>query len=181
MNDNLSPSDIAAVVGNTDRNANPYYGAGFGDGAWIWFILILAFMSGGWGGFGGANNGAYEFPWLITGQQGINNNTNAGFDTLNLSNQVNGVRDGVYGISNQLCNSTASVVQALNTGFANAETSDNARQTANMQQAFNNQLSTLQGFNGVTSQLAQCLKKISKKAKEIFNLTSYKTVGTLVV
>lgn len=50
MNDNLSPSDIAAVVGNTDRNyAYPYpmYGNGFGNGfggdsGWLWLIVILA-------------------------------------------------------------------------------------------------------------------------------------------
>ena len=84
------------------------------------------------------------------------NNTNNGFDTLHLSNQIEGVRDGVYGISNQLCNSTADVVSAVNNGFSNAEISANSRQIANMQQAFNNQIATLQGFNGVTSQLADC-------------------------
>lgn len=57
MNDNgMSPADVAAVVGNTDRNngfgyAYPVfpYGGGFGgnsgfgtDGGWLWIILILA-------------------------------------------------------------------------------------------------------------------------------------------
>jgi len=50
MNENMSPADVAAVVGNTDRNFGypyPVYGGGFGngfgaDGSWIWFILILA-------------------------------------------------------------------------------------------------------------------------------------------
>lgn len=65
MNDNMSPADVAAVVGNTDRNngfAYPVYpyGGGFGnsgfgnDGSWIWIILILALL----GGFNG--NGRYE-------------------------------------------------------------------------------------------------------------------------
>ena len=83
-------------------------------------------------------------------------NTNNGFDTLHLSNQIEGVRDGIYGLSNQLCNCCADMNQTVSSGFANAETSANARQIANMQQSFNNQLATLQGFNDVSSQLANC-------------------------
>ena len=53
MNDNgMSPADVAAVVGNTDRNIVYPYGGGFGsnsgfggDGGWFWLILILAMMS----------------------------------------------------------------------------------------------------------------------------------------
>ena len=83
-------------------------------------------------------------------------NTNDGFNSLHLSNQIEGVRDGVYGISNQLCNSTADIVSSVNNGFANAEIAENSRQMANMQQAFNNQIATLQGFNGLSSQFADC-------------------------
>ena len=168
MGENMSPADIAAVVGNTDRNngfAYPVYmnggngfgNSGFGDGSWIWLILILALFggfNGGYGnggfGFGGFNN---EYAWLSNGQKEIVANTNNGFDTLHLSNQIEGVRDGIYGLSNQLCNCCADMNQTVNAGFANAETSANARQMANMQQAFNNQIATLQGFNGVTSEL----------------------------
>ena len=84
------------------------------------------------------------------------NNTNNGFDTLHLSNQIEGVRDGVYGISNQLCNSTADVVSAVNNGFSNAEIANNSRQFANMQQAFNSQIATLQGFNNLGSRFDDC-------------------------
>ena len=84
------------------------------------------------------------------------NNTNNGFDTLHLSNQIEGVRDGVYGLSNQLCNSTADVVSAVNNGFSNAEIANNSRQIANMQQAFNSQIATLQGFNNLGSRFDDC-------------------------
>lgn len=142
-------------------NNNDSFG---GDGAWIILFLILA-MSGfgglGMGGFGmggfGAMGGMYGmYPWLANGQYDIMNNTNNGFDTLHLSNQIEGVRDGIYGISNSICNSTASVINALNNGFSSAEISANARQMADMQQNFNNQIATLQGFNGLQSQLASC-------------------------
>ena len=101
-------------------------------------------------------------------------NTNQGFNTLYLSNQLNDINNGVQGLSTQLCNCCADISQNLcsgfagvnqtvNSGFANAETAANARQMANMQQGFNNQITTLQGFNGVQqgfngvqSQLAEC-------------------------
>lgn len=137
-----------------------YGNNGFGDGSWIWIIILLALF--GWGnngngGFGFGNNSFDNgYAWLSNGQKEIMNNTNNGFDTLHLSNQIEGVRDGVYGISNQMCNSTSDIVSAVNTGFANAEVADNARQIANMQQAFSNQLSTLNGFNQISSDLASC-------------------------
>ena len=165
MGDNLSPADVKAIVGN--NNPYPMYGNGFGNGfggdsGWLWFIIILAMMNGGWGfgGFGGGFGGGVGmdvmYPWLSNGQKEIMQNTNDGFNSLHISNQIEGVRDGVNGLTNQLCNSTASVTQAINTGFANAESSANARQMADMQQAFNSQIATMQGFNTLGSQFADC-------------------------
>ena len=173
MNDNgMSPADVAAVVGNTDRNNFGYgypvmpmyggygYGNGFGgDGSWLWIILVLA-LFGGWGngnGFGGGFGGfGNEYAWLSNGQKEIMSNTNDGFNTLQLANQLTGISSGVQNLSTQLCNCCADMNQTVTSGFANAETAANARQIANMQQAFSNQLSTVQGFNGVQSQLADC-------------------------
>ena len=155
---------IVPTIDLATNNAYPYMNGGFGNGFFggdgaIWLLVILALFGGfggygmgGFGGFGGFG-GMYEFPWLLTGQQGINNNTNQGFDTLHLSNQIEGVRDGIYGLSNQLCNCCSDMQQTVSNGFANAEVADNARQIANMQQAFSNQITTLQGFNGITSEL----------------------------
>ena len=149
MNDNLSPADLKAVMGNNDN--------GFGnDGGWLWLLLILAMMNGGWGnGFGGGFNGGFgnEYAWLSNGQKEIMQNTNNGFDTLQLTNQLNGINSGVQNLSTQLCNCCADMNQTVNSGFANAETAANARQIANMQQAFNNEITTLQGFNGVNNSL----------------------------
>ena len=144
-----------AIYGNNGNN-----GGFFGnDGIWAFLLFAMIFGNGGWGnggfGFGGGgfNN---EYAWLSNGQKEIMNNTNNGFDTLHLSNQIEGVRDGVYGLSNQMCNSTSDIVSAVNNGFSNAEISANGRQMANMQQSFNNQLATLQGFNNLGSQFADC-------------------------
>ena len=165
MGDNLSPADVKAIVGN--NNPYPMYGNGFGNGfggdsGWLWFIIILAMMNGGWGfgGFGGGFGGGVGmdvmYPWLSNGQKEIMQNTNDGFNSLHISNQIEGVRDGVNGLTNQLCNSTASVTQAINSGFANAESSANARQMADMQQAFNSEIATLNGFNNINNALQQC-------------------------
>ena len=169
MNDNMSPADLAAVLDNNRGYPYPVYnnggfGSGFGNGDWSWIIILLILcggyggfgFGGGLGGFGGFGMGMdFMYPWLANGQQAIMNNTNNGFDTLHLSNQIEGVRDGIYGISNQLCNCCADMNQTVSAGFANAETAANSRQMANMQQAYTNQIATLQGFNGVTSELNQ--------------------------
>jgi len=76
----------------------------------------------------------YEFPWLLAGQQGINTNTNNGFDTLHLSNQIEGVRDSLGNISNAICNSTASINSNISNGFYGAEVAACNRQMANMNQ-----------------------------------------------
>lgn len=140
-----------------------YGNGGFGgnSGFWgsdaIWIIILLA-LFGGFGnngnGFGGGFNN--DYAWLSNGQKDIMTQTSNGFNSLHLSDQVEGVRDGIYSLSNQLCNCCNDMTQAVSTGFANAEVSNNARQIANMQQAFNNQLTTLQGFNTLGSQFADC-------------------------
>lgn len=136
-------------------------GWGGNMGEWILGIIALGMLgNGGWGfggGFGGAGAmGMYEFPWLLAGQQGINTNTNNGFDTLHLSNQIEGIRDTVGDISNAICNSTASINSNVSNGFYNSEIAAANRQMANMNQNFNNQISTLQGFNGLQKSLDTC-------------------------
>ena len=151
-----SLSDIAAATG---RNNN-----GFNDGSGWWIILLLLAL-GGYGGFGGGFGGGYgmmgnyfnnDFAWLSNGQKEIMQNTNNGFDTLHLGNQIEGVRDGVAGLATQICGSTADITSAITNGFYGAEISANNRQMADMQQNYNNQISTLQSFNQLNSSLNQC-------------------------
>ncbi len=153
-NGGLSASDVALIQ---DRNNGGF--GGFGDnGAW-WIILFLIFAMGGWnnGGFGGFGGGVDNmYPWLSNGQKEIMQNTNQGFNTLQLGNQLNDISSGVQNISTQLCNGLAGVNQTVSSGFANAESSANARQMANMNQNFANQTAMLQGFNQLGSQLADC-------------------------
>ena len=151
----------------TDENmvmpVTPMYGggnnSGFGGfgGDWGWIILLLLFAGGGWGnGFGGFGGGNYDFPWLLTGQQNINSNTNNGFRDAMLNDGITSIRDGISGLSTQLCNCCGDVQMALANGFAGVEQGANARQIANMQTAFGLQNAVNQGFNGVNSNLANC-------------------------
>lgn len=157
----------------TDNNnglvmpVSPLYGGGYGNGGFggwgsdIWLILIVLFALGGFGGWGGMGgfggmmgmgmaDGMFLYPWM--NQAEITTN---GFQNQALSGQLNGIQSGVQNLSTQLCNCCADMAQTVTSGFANAETAANARQIANMQQAYNSQISTLQGFNGVQSQIAQ--------------------------
>lgn len=109
--------------------ANSGMGTGFGGDGW-WIILLLLLVGcNGWGnGFGGGFGGnalGYDFPWLFNGQNNINANTNAGFQNAMLNDGITSIRDGINGISTQLCN-----------GFASVEQGANARQMADMQTMF---------------------------------------------
>ena len=139
----------------TEENGNGFFmpvapagnnGMGFGGDSWAWIILLLLL---GWGnnGFGGNGGGqlGYDYPWIMNGQQGIIANTNNGFRDAMINDGINGIRDGLTGISTQLCN-----------GFAGVEQSAAARQMADMQTAFAAQTAMNQGFNSLQSQLAQC-------------------------
>jgi len=143
-----------------NNSGNGFGGFGNDWGSLIVLFLIAAMFGGfgnGFGGYGAGNNVVNtDFPWLLNGQNAINANTDAGFNNLAVQNGISSVQNGINGLSNQICNSTASVNQTLNNGFANAETAANSRQMANMNQNFANQTAMNQGFNNIQSQLANC-------------------------
>ena len=128
---------------------NGGFGGFGGDGA-IWIILIIALLGGfnnGNGGFYGGNSN--DFAWLSNGQKDIMTNTNNGFDTLHLSNQLDTINSGIYSLSNQLCNCCADMNSTVSNGFYNAEVSACNRQMANMNQLFglSTQLATASADN----------------------------------
>ena len=145
----------------TDENAMvmpvaPMYGSNNSGNAWGndgWWIILLFILLAGNGGFGGYGNGfdGGLYPWM--NQAGI---TNGGFRDQMINSNIDSIQTGVNGLSTQLCNTSADIIGAINGGFANAETSANARQMANMQTAFAGQTAIAQGFNAIESQLANC-------------------------
>lgn len=161
----------------------PMYGnggmGGFGnDWGWIILLLLCGWGNGGFGGgFGGYGNMmlGYDFPWLLNGQNGINNNVSDGFRDAQLHDSVTSVRDGVSNLATQLCgccgdmqmslaNGFAGVQQSLCSGFAGTTAAVTGAQNAISQQLYSNELASLNrsfaeqtantaGFNGVQSSL----------------------------
>ena len=84
------------------------------------------------------------------------NLTSNGFQNQMLNDNVTSIRDGIAGLSTQLCNCCGDMQMSLANGFAGVEQGANARQIANMQTAFAGQTAMAQGFNNVQSQLAEC-------------------------
>ena len=138
-------------LATNNNNGYPYpvypMMGGFGNGGfggygsdWIWVILLLALFGGNWGGnnggFFGGNSFDNGYAWLSNGQKEIMQNTNNGFDTLHLSNQLDTINSGIYSLSNQLCNCCSDMNSTVSNGFYNAEIGANNRQMANMNQIY---------------------------------------------
>ena len=153
-------------------NGNGNNGFGFGgDGLWFLILFFLLCGNGGWGGFGGWGMGGigamnagmdYLYPWLNNSQH-----ISDGFRDQQISTNLNGIQNaitsgfgdvqlGIAGINQNLCQTGNGIINAVNGGFNAAESANNARQIANMQQAFAAQTAMGQGFNGLQSQLASC-------------------------
>lgn len=158
------------------------YGNGFGgDWSWVLILFLFAAMGGGWGGLGGWGGGLgneITFPWLLNGQQGINSNTNAGFNQAatasalgNLSNAVTGgfgdLQLSAAGINQNICQSTGLLQNAMSNGFAGATAAVTGAQNGIAQQLYNNEINSLErsfaeqtantaAINGVQSKLADC-------------------------
>lgn len=165
-------------------------GFGFG-GDWAWILLLLLIGGNGWG-IGGFGNGmlpmmmggmggfglGYDFPWLLNGQQGINNNVSNGFRDAQIHDSITSVRDGVSNLATQLCgccgdmqmgmaNGFAGVQQALCNGFAGTTAAVTGAQNAISQQLNQNQIASLErsfaaqtantaALNAIQAQQAQC-------------------------
>ena len=136
----LSAADIAAVTNG--GNGNGGFGWG-GDGAWWLLVLFLFAFNGNWGNNGnGGGFGGYGAPYVA-------NDVQRGFDQSAIMNGISGIQSavtsGFVDTAAALCNGFAGVNSSISNGFAQAEIAANARQMADMQQAF-----------GLQSQLAQC-------------------------
>ena len=126
------------------------FGGDFGGNGW-WIILLFLFAGGGFGwgnGFGGNGGGfvnadiqrGFDQNAVMTGVSGIQNTLTSGFGDLQTA----------------LCGGFAGVNSNIANGFAQVEIGANARQMADMNRSFDAQVATMQGFNGLQGQLAQC-------------------------
>jgi len=160
----------------------PAYGGGYGNGSgffggdWAWIILLLLIGGNGWG-FGGFGMGGmlpmmmggmgmggfgldYLYPWLNNSQHisdgfrdqqlqtsigTLQNSVTAGFGDVQL---------GIAGINQNLCQTGNNIVAAVS-GAQNALSQQLYNgEIANLNRSFAEQQANQQGFNGVTSGIA---------------------------
>jgi hypothetical protein len=143
--DGMNTTMLVGPAGYPAYQNNGGFGGGFG-GDWGWIILLLLLAgNGGWGmgGFGGGFAGGYEFPWLMNGQQGINNNVSDGFRDAQLNDNITSVRDGVSNLATQLCSCCGDIAQQLCSGFAGVTASITGAQNSIAQQLYANQIADL--------------------------------------
>ena len=84
------------------------------------------------------------------------NQINNGFRDQLINDNVTEIRSGVTGLSTQLCNCCSDVQMALANGFAGVEQGANARQIANLQQAFAAQTAVTSGLSDIGMSLQNC-------------------------
>ncbi len=143
----MNTTMLVSPTGGYGNNGG--FGNGFG-GDWAWIILLLLL---GWGnngnGFGNGNGELY--PWMNQA-----NLTSNGFQNQLINDNITSIRDGVHQLSTQLCNCCGDMQMSLANGFAGVEQGANARQIANMQQAFAAQTAVTQGMNAIAGDLQNC-------------------------
>ena len=169
MNNGIQPTVELATNNGNGFYPYPVYpmmgGSGFGNNGgflgndgWIVLLLLLAF-SGNWGGNGGFFNGnSFDngYAWLSNGQKDIMNNTNNGFDTLHLSNQLESTQSSLASLSNQLCSCCSDINSNISNGFYTSEIAACNRQIAGMNQDFTNQLNLQNNLNQLGSRFDSC-------------------------
>ena len=109
------------------------YGAGngmWGEGGWLWLIVILA-LFGGWGGFGGYGG--------FGGNGGANGSGFQGWATradINEGFALNNIQSGITAIQHGICDSTYALNNTINSGFHSTD------------------MALCNGFNGVQTQIS---------------------------
>ena len=194
-----------ASVGNGAMPYPVYMNGGMGggqggmfggnDGVWAIILLIIIIVAaGGWGGNRSGGGGGFGggAPIIVNSDGGFGGGggVQRGFDQAATMAGLNGIQSGIANLSTQLCGCCGDISTQLCNGFSGVNATVNNGVTTLAQQMYTNTIADLersfaaqtantQGMTALQSQLAQCLKKVSNKAKEIFGFTEFETVGTL--
>lgn len=139
------------------------YGNGFGfggDATWLIILFLFAFMGNGFGGFGGFGGMNYDFPWLLNGQNGINNNVNNGFDHA-------ATQSALAGIQTSLTNGFSSAEVAACNRAMNAQATEYNNQIASMNQNFANQQALDTRLDTIAANQQTCCCKQDANAADL--------------
>lgn len=164
---------------DTTMLVTPSYGMPYGGGnglfgggdSWLGILFLIALCNGGFGfggGFGGGYGNmmlGYDFPWLLNGQNGINNNVNGGFRDAQLHDSITSVQSAISALATQLCQCCGDMRYDMCNGFNGVNNSIfgaqaalaqqmNANEIASLNRSFAEQTANAQGFNGVQAGLS---------------------------
>lgn len=161
---------LVSPTGGYSGNNGGFFGGG---DSWLGILFLIALCNGGFGfgGFGGGYgammgagmaDGFGLYPWLNNSQ-----NINDGFRDQMLNSNVTSIRDGIQGLSTQLCQCCGDMRYDLANGFNGVNNSVFGAQNALAQQLYGNEIANLersyaaqtsnsQGLNAIQSQLATC-------------------------
>lgn len=158
----MSPADMAAVVGNSNRGYGGYgYGDGFGGAGmmnWWWMIIFLfMFQNGGrWGGGGFGDVGAVPYMMTESTQAAVQN----GFNQQGIQNGINGlnqtVANGFADAAVARCNAQTTTLQALSNNQMGLYQTLNQNQFGLYQTLNANQNANTAAMNQIASGLQQC-------------------------
>lgn len=135
----MSPADMAAVMGTTNRGNDAF--GGYGADMIIWLIVIAAIFNGGFGFGGWGGNGGFNSP----AGQGFATRTD-----IDAALSTQGIESGITGLGSQLCNGFNSLSAQLadcccSTKAAVADVNYNlAAQTNILQNTVNNNGNAIQ-------------------------------------
>lgn len=130
---------------------------GFGNNQDGWWIVLLIILLAAGNGFGNNNNGgAFGGQPIIVNDGGGNGAIQRGFDQAAVMSGIGGIQSGVQNLSTQLCGGFGDIQASLCNGFSGVEQGANARQIANMQQAFTAQTAITGAISDLASQQASC-------------------------
>lgn len=175
---------------DTTMLVSPAYGFGGGNGggmfgggdSWLGILFLIALCNGGLGfggGFGGGFGNmmlGYDFPWLLNGQNQINNNVSDGFRDAQLHDSITSVQNSISALATQLCQCCGDMrydmsqgINSVNSNLCNgfngvnnsifgAQTAlaqqMNTNEIANLNRSFAEQTANAQGFNNVQTGLS---------------------------
>lgn len=150
MNEQSNDFGVGYAVGRDSSQNNG--GWGFGNGDWIWAIILLALVgNGGWGfggGFGGGGYGGGFMPYEL-GKVATQADIASGFNNSTVLSSLNdlklGQSSGFAGVQQTLCQGFNGVNTSLLQGFHGV---DNSVCTLGYQ----NQA----GFNAIANQISSC-------------------------
>ena len=165
----LSASDVALLTGNNGRTGDGMFGD---TGAWFIVLFLIFAVFGGFGrGFGsGANGGIGAMDNYVLASDFATLQRQIDSSTATLERKADatqqGLCDGFYAMNTGMLNGFAGVQNAMCQGFSGVNNS-----------IMTNGYETRNAIQGISSQLADCLRKSFRAIKD--KLANLNAAGSL--